>query len=55
MRDANLRRVKESFAGVQPQFFFGKDSPNGQPPGTTIRRPPTAANRRQPPTAANRR
>ena len=52
----------------KPDFFFGKDSPQGpptanrqpptaanrQPPPTANRRQPPTANRRQPPTTANR-
>ena len=33
-----------------PNFFFVKDSPQGQPPRTTNRHQPPTANRRQPPT-----
>ena len=45
--------VKAGVSFRSPIFFFVKDSPSGQPPGTGNRQcqpPPTAANR-QPPTA----
>ena len=41
--------------GTPPPLFFMKDTPEGQPRGTTNRQPPPTANRQPPPTANSRK